>query len=88
MAPIWRISDRTLTLERPLVMGIVNVTPDSFSDGGKFVDSKAAIAHSRQLIADGRRDARFRIRRNAARLARHRRLGERRRRHFGRHFES
>jgi dihydropteroate synthase len=53
MAPIWRISDRTLTLERPLVMGIVNVTPDSFSDGGKFVDSKAAIAHSRQLIADG-----------------------------------
>jgi dihydropteroate synthase len=53
MAPIWRISDRTLTLDRPLVMGIVNVTPDSFSDGGKFVDSKAAIAHSRQLIADG-----------------------------------
>lgn len=42
-----------LSLKRPLVMGIVNVTPDSFSDGGKFLSSDMAIAHARQLIADG-----------------------------------
>jgi dihydropteroate synthase len=38
---------------RPLVMGIVNVTPDSFSDGGRFLDLDAAVAHARRLIADG-----------------------------------
>ncbi|AHV94170.1 dihydropteroate synthase [Bordetella holmesii] len=42
-----------LDLERPLVMGIVNVTPDSFSDGGKHDDADAAIAHARRLIAEG-----------------------------------
>ncbi len=42
-----------LSLERPLVMGVVNVTPDSFSDGGKFLDAQAAIAHARQLVAQG-----------------------------------
>src|SRR3954463_305366 len=36
-----------------LVMGIVNVTPDSFSDGGLFLDSEAAIAHGRELVAEG-----------------------------------
>ena len=40
-------------LKRPLVMGIVNVTPDSFSDGGLFFDADAAIAHARELIAQG-----------------------------------
>lgn len=40
-------------LERPLVMGIVNVTPDSFSDGGQHDDADSAVAHARQLIADG-----------------------------------
>jgi dihydropteroate synthase len=39
--------------DRPLVMGILNVTPDSFSDGGRFLDHGAAIAHGRSLIADG-----------------------------------
>src|SRR4051812_19265534 len=34
-------------------MGIVNVTPDSFSDGGLFLDSEAAIAHGRELLAEG-----------------------------------
>lgn len=43
----------TLDLTRPKVMGIVNVTPDSFSDGGRYVSSAAAIAHAQQLIADG-----------------------------------
>lgn len=38
---------------RPRVMGVVNVTPDSFSDGGRFLDHASALAHARQLIADG-----------------------------------
>lgn len=42
-----------LTLDRPLVMGIVNVTPDSFSDGGRFLARDAAIAHGRRLIEHG-----------------------------------
>ncbi len=37
----------------PLVMGIVNVTPDSFSDGGKFLDTAAAVAHGLDLFAEG-----------------------------------
>jgi len=40
-------------LERPLVMGVINVTPDSFSDGGLYVDADAAISHGRALLADG-----------------------------------
>ncbi|MBU0623030.1 MAG: dihydropteroate synthase [Gammaproteobacteria bacterium] len=42
-----------LSLDRPLVMGIVNVTPDSFSDGGQHASAAAAIAYAEQLIADG-----------------------------------
>lgn len=42
-----------LSLERPLIMGVVNVTPDSFSDGGLFIDPKRAVAHARQLIEEG-----------------------------------
>src|SRR5689334_6073443 len=38
---------------RPLVMGVVNVTPDSFSDGGRFLDPGAALSHARRLIAEG-----------------------------------
>lgn len=38
---------------RPLVMGIVNATPDSFSDGGAFLDPQAALTHARRLIAEG-----------------------------------
>jgi dihydropteroate synthase len=41
------------SLDRPLVMGIVNVTPDSFSDGGEFLDPSAAVAHGRALRAAG-----------------------------------
>jgi dihydropteroate synthase len=37
----------------PLVMGILNVTPDSFSDGGQFLDAKAAVAHGLEMAADG-----------------------------------
>jgi dihydropteroate synthase len=42
-----------LDLSRPLVMGIVNVTPDSFSDGGRYVSTAAAIDHAHKLMADG-----------------------------------
>jgi dihydropteroate synthase len=42
-----------LDLAKPLVMGVVNVTPDSFSDGGKFFDSKAAVEHARRLAEEG-----------------------------------
>src|SRR3954469_15963564 len=38
---------------RPRVMGIVNATPDSFSDGGRHLDPAAALAHARRLIAQG-----------------------------------
>lgn len=42
-----------LTLDRPHLMGVVNVTPDSFSDGGQFLDSAPAIAHGLSLIEEG-----------------------------------
>ena len=50
----WRCRGRTLDLSRrALVMGIVNVTPDSFSDGGRFPGSEAAVAHALALLGDG-----------------------------------
>jgi dihydropteroate synthase len=49
----WRIRDRELTFQRPLVMGIVNVTPDSFSDGGRFFDANVAVQHALRLIDEG-----------------------------------
>jgi dihydropteroate synthase len=42
-----------LSLDRTLVMGVLNVTPDSFSDGGRFLDRSAALEHARTMIADG-----------------------------------
>jgi dihydropteroate synthase len=47
------VLDRLLGERRPLVMGILNVTPDSFSDGGQFTDPQAALARARQMIAEG-----------------------------------
>jgi len=50
----WRLSDRVLTIgHRPLVMGIVNVTPDSFSDGGRYTSTEAAVAHGLELAEQG-----------------------------------
>ena len=40
-------------VDRTLIMGIVNVTPDSFSDGGEFLDAQAAISHALELVDDG-----------------------------------
>ena len=42
-----------LSLARPLIMGVVNVTPDSFSDGGRFTDAEAAVEHGLALLAAG-----------------------------------
>jgi len=42
-----------LALDRPLVMGVVNVTPDSFYDGGRHASTAAAIAHARRLVEEG-----------------------------------
>ena len=50
----WRLRTQTLELgRRTLVMGVVNITPDSFSDGGFFLDSDAAVAHAARLMDDG-----------------------------------
>lgn len=51
---VWKWPDRQLVLgEKVLVMGILNVTPDSFSDGGKFQEIEKALAHARQMVEDG-----------------------------------
>jgi dihydropteroate synthase len=53
-APLsWHVRGRVLTLDRPLVMGIVNVTPDSFSDGGRFFSPADAVAHGEAMLAAG-----------------------------------
>jgi len=50
----WKCRSRTLALgERTLVMGILNVTPDSFSDGGDFLDPDTAVAHALEMVAQG-----------------------------------
>src|SRR4051812_19180765 len=50
----WQLRTRRIEFpRRPLLMGIVNVTPDSFSDGGRFFDPGIAIAHALQLVDDG-----------------------------------
>jgi dihydropteroate synthase len=50
---VWRCGQFALTLDRPHVMGILNVTPDSFSDGGRFDDPVAAVARAERIVADG-----------------------------------
>jgi dihydropteroate synthase len=52
-ATVLDCNGRSLTLDRPRVVGIINVTPDSFSDGGQFVDVKAAVAHGLRLAEEG-----------------------------------
>jgi dihydropteroate synthase len=49
----WRCGRFKLTLDVPLVMGILNVTPDSFSDGGRFDNPTAAVSRAERLIAEG-----------------------------------
>ena len=44
---------RLIAKRHPVIMGVLNVTPDSFSDGGRFLDPAAAIAHAREMIGEG-----------------------------------
>ena len=51
---IWQLKTKTLSRTSiPLIMGILNVTPDSFSDGGSYLDISRAIDHAQQLVAEG-----------------------------------
>lgn len=49
----WQTSRFRIDLSRPQVMGIVNITPDSFSDGGSHPDTRSALAHCEQLLKEG-----------------------------------
>src|SRR5205807_9040181 len=50
----WKLARRSLPYgERTLVMGVLNVTPDSFSDGGQFFSPDRAIAHAERMISEG-----------------------------------
>lgn len=49
----WLTSRREFSLERPLIMGILNLTPDSFSDGGRFNDTERAVEHALLMEAEG-----------------------------------
>jgi dihydropteroate synthase len=50
---LLRCASTTLDLSRPLVMGVLNITPDSFSDGGHFLDTAAAVRHGLMMAQDG-----------------------------------
>ena len=50
---IWQTSRFALDLAQPRVMGILNLTPDSFSDGGLYLDSSAALRHAERLLSEG-----------------------------------
>jgi dihydropteroate synthase len=50
---LWQTSRFLVDLARPRVMGIVNVTPDSFSDGGRFASTRLALAHCEKLLVEG-----------------------------------
>jgi dihydropteroate synthase len=49
----WPTARGVIALDRPLVLGILNVTPDSFSDGGRWLDPDAALAHAEEMVAEG-----------------------------------
>jgi dihydropteroate synthase len=50
---LWQCLNRTIDLTRPVVMGILNVTPDSFSDGARYASTEAAVAHAARMIEEG-----------------------------------
>jgi dihydropteroate synthase len=49
----WQCGSRVLDLTRAQVMGVLNVTPDSFSDGGRFAERESALAHARRMVDEG-----------------------------------
>jgi dihydropteroate synthase len=53
LTPFLACGRHRLSLDRPRIMGVLNVTPDSFWDGGRFLDPSAAIEHARRMLADG-----------------------------------
>ncbi len=50
---IWRVRGGSIALERPVLLGILNITPDSFSDGGSFFSVDAALARARAMVEEG-----------------------------------
>jgi dihydropteroate synthase len=52
-AASWRTRSGELAVDRPLVFGVLNVTPDSFSDGGRFQSPSAALAQAERMVAEG-----------------------------------
>jgi dihydropteroate synthase len=53
LAPAWRVRERLVPLDRPVLLGVINVTPDSFSDGGDFLSPDAALREAERLIEAG-----------------------------------
>ncbi len=51
--PVLDCAGKALDLSTPCVMGVLNVTPDSFSDGGRYLNPERAVAHARELVAQG-----------------------------------
>jgi dihydropteroate synthase len=51
--PTLRCGDKALDLSTPVVMGVLNVTPDSFSDGGRFLAAEAAVEHALRMVEEG-----------------------------------
>jgi len=49
----WQAADFTIDLSRPVIMGILNITPDSFSDGGKYLDHAKALDRAGEMLKDG-----------------------------------
>ena len=50
---VWRLASRNFSFEQPRMMGILNLTPDSFSDGGQFVEPDKAYVQAERLVKDG-----------------------------------
>jgi dihydropteroate synthase len=50
---VWRVRSRTIKLNRPFLLGILNVTPDSFSDGGQFLGVDAALVQAERMVSEG-----------------------------------
>ncbi len=53
LRPAVRCGSRVMSCERPLIMGILNVTPDSFSDGGRYGDTASALTRAQEMVAEG-----------------------------------
>ncbi|MCX8083274.1 MAG: dihydropteroate synthase, partial [bacterium] len=49
----WKIKDKIINIDKPLIMGILNVTPDSFSDGGSFDSIEAAVKRAEEMVQEG-----------------------------------